>query len=48
MLPRCPKCKSKNLKCIHTEIDSIQCECLDCKHEFNREPTRKEIDDFND
>ena len=43
----CPRCKSKNVKCIETKIYDIKCLCLNCNKEFDRQPTKKEIQEFN-
>ena len=47
MYQPCPKCKSKNIKCVHTEIDEIQCKCLDCEAEYITKPTAQQIAEFN-
>jgi Zn ribbon nucleic-acid-binding protein len=44
---QCPQCKSKDTKTVQTLVDCIQCECLNCKHKFDREPTVQERDAFN-
>lgn len=43
----CPKCKSKNIKCIETKVDCIKNKCLNCGHIFERQPTVEERNNFN-
>jgi hypothetical protein len=43
----CPKCKSKNIKCLETKIDELKCKCLDCGEEFITQPTRQMTEEFN-
>jgi hypothetical protein len=43
----CPNCKSKNIKCVETQVDNVKCICLDCNHKFDRFPTIEERDNFN-
>jgi Zn ribbon nucleic-acid-binding protein len=43
----CPKCKSKNIKTIETQVECIKSECLNCGHIFERQPTVEERDNFN-
>lgn len=43
----CPKCKSKNVKCIKTEVEKVSCECLDCLTKFESKPTVELSNIFN-
>jgi hypothetical protein len=43
----CPKCKSKNIKCIKTIIGEITCKCLDCGEEFKIKPPKELEKEFN-
>jgi uncharacterized Zn finger protein len=44
----CPRCKSKNVKCIKTEVGKVTCKCLECSMVFENRPTHKLIDIFNE
>jgi len=44
----CPKCKSKNIECIKTEVDKITCKCLECLVVFESSPTHKLSDIFHE
>ncbi len=43
----CPKCKSKNVKCVKTEINKVVCECMKCFTKFESKPTKKLAREFN-
>ena len=43
----CPKCKSKNVKDIETQVGEVKCKCLNCEYEFKRPPTAEEQREFN-
>jgi Zn finger protein HypA/HybF involved in hydrogenase expression len=47
MYPKCPKCNTKNVKCIKTEVEKVTCECLDCSERFESKPTKKLCREFN-
>ena len=44
---KCPKCEKDNVIIIDTKINYRKYRCINCEHEWESEPSKKEQKDFN-